>query len=82
MTFLKKYRFFFDKNLFISNKFYLFNDYYYKIHNILKLKIGNIVFLFNYDNIEIKTIIIKYGINYVVLKKLEIFFLKKFLILF
>lgn len=74
---MKKYRFFINKNLYVNDNFYLFFDYYYKIHNILKLKIGEIIFLFNNDSVEIKSIIIKYGFNYVVIKKLQTFFLTK-----
>ena len=77
---MNKYRFFVNKNLIDNTNFYLFFDYYYKIHNILKLRIGDIIFLFN-DSMEIKSILIKYGINYVVVKKLEIFFLKKIILL-
>ncbi|QQG46773.1 MAG: 16S rRNA (uracil(1498)-N(3))-methyltransferase [Candidatus Azosocius agrarius] len=72
---MKKYRFFVNKNLLFDNNVYLFDNNYYKIRNILKLRIGDIVFLFN-NNIEVKSIIVKYGFNYVIVKKVEKKFFK------
>lgn len=74
---MKKYRFFVDKNFFLNEFFYLFFSYYCKIHDVLKLKIGDIIFLFNNYNYEVKALIVKYGKDYVVVKKLEIFFFNK-----